>query len=73
MTNYTVKRYFDDLEIAIKEAKRRAKTHYCTFYLYQKEQGFYISKGGPYSNLKPIAKVLWNGTVERLDQEEATK
>lgn len=69
MSKTQTKRYFDDIEVAIKEAKKRAKTQYSAMYLYQAIGGIFIStkRGAGY-----IAKVYVNGNIDRLDQDQET-
>jgi hypothetical protein len=67
-------RYFDTPEEAIKIAKQRASSNYCTHYIvpnFENPPRFFITRKRVGN--RAIIKVHFDGTVERLNQEETAK
>jgi len=67
-------RYYTGLDEAIRNAKNRAKTSYCTIYIYESDgNGLFVRSEPKITAFKAVAKVKFDGTVEQLNQEEAAQ
>ena len=69
MTRATT-RYFDNLDEAIKVARKRAQSNYCTQGIYQNEEKKLFIANTLNTKFTAIAKVKFDGTVEHLTQEQ---
>jgi hypothetical protein len=66
-------RYFDTEEETIRIAKQRAKSTCGSQYIYKNTEGMFRISAVHYHIPELIMKVKFDGTVERLNQEETAK